>query len=83
MIRCWCRSPGGIGSRTWPESCAALLPDPADLAAFGTAARRLLGDRDQAARLGQAAHAHVREHYVGDANLLRYAGLLGTLIGDG
>ena len=31
----------------------------------------------------RAAHAHVREQYVGDAHLLRYARLLGTLIGEG
>ena len=60
-----------------------LLPDPADLAAFGSAARLLLGDQDQAARMGQAAHAHVREQYVGDVHLLRYARLLATLIGGG
>jgi hypothetical protein len=41
----------------------------------------LLGHQDQAARMGQAAHAHIREQYVGDAHLLRYAKLLGTLIG--
>jgi hypothetical protein len=33
--------------------------------------------------MGQAAHAHVREQYVGDVHLLRYAGLLGTLIERG
>src|SRR5436305_1756925 len=65
------------------EGTGILLPHPADLAAFGTAARRLLGDQDQAARMGQAAHAHVREQYIGDAHLLRYAQLLGTLIGGG
>jgi hypothetical protein len=31
--------------------------------------------------MGQAAHAHIREEYVGDTHLLRYARLLGTLIG--
>jgi trehalose synthase len=65
------------------EGTGILLPDPADLTAFGSAAGRLLGDQDQAARMGQAAHAHVREQYVGDAHLLRYARLLGTLIGEG
>jgi hypothetical protein len=30
--------------------------------------------------MGQAAHVHVREHYVGDVHLLRYAKLLGSLI---
>ena len=63
------------------EGSGILLPDPADLEAFGAAACLLLGDQDQAARMGQAAHAHVREQYVGDVHLLRYAKLLGTLIG--
>ncbi len=63
------------------EGTGILLPDPADLEAFGSAARLLLGDQDQATRMGQAAHAHVREQYIGDMHLLRYAKLLGTLIG--
>jgi trehalose synthase len=62
------------------DGTGILLPDPADLKAFGRAVRLLLGDQAQATRMGQAAHAHVREHYLGDVHLLRYAGLLGTLI---
>ena len=65
------------------EGTGILLPDPADLAAFGSAARLLLDDPDQAARMGQAAHAHIRKQYVGDVHLLRYARLLATLIGEG
>jgi hypothetical protein len=33
--------------------------------------------------MGQAAHAHVRENYLGDVHLMRYGRLLGTLIGEG
>jgi hypothetical protein len=33
--------------------------------------------------MGQAAHARIREQYVGDAHLLRYATLLGTLLSAG
>jgi trehalose synthase len=73
---------GGIIDQV-ADGTGVLLPDPADLTAFGSAARLLLGDPDQAARMGQAAQAHVREQYVGDVHLLRYARLLGTLIGDG
>ncbi len=58
-----------------------LLRDPADLKAFGSAACLLLDDRDQAARMGKAAHAHVQEQYIGDLHLLRYGRLLGTLNG--
>jgi trehalose synthase len=65
------------------EGTGILLPDAADLKAFGAAARLLLDDQAQARRMGQAAHAHVREQYVGDVHLLRYARLLGTLIGAG
>jgi len=65
------------------DGTGILLPDPADLAAFGSAARLLLSDQDQAARIGKAAHAHVREQYLGDVHLLRYAKLLGSLIGGG
>jgi hypothetical protein len=42
----------------------------------------LLDDRAKAARLGHAAHAQVRENYLGDIHLMRYAELLGTLIFD-
>ena len=65
------------------EGTGILLPDPADLAAFGAAARLLLGDQDQAARMGQAAQVYVRENFLGDVHLLRYGRLLGTLIGGG
>jgi trehalose synthase len=73
---------GGIIDQV-AEGTGILLPDPADLEAFGAAACLLLGDRDQAARMGQAAHAHVRENYLGDVHLMRYGRLLGTLIGEG
>jgi trehalose synthase len=72
---------GGITDQI-AEGTGILLPDPADLTAFGSAARTLLGDPDLAARMGQAAHAHVREQYIGDLHLLRYGSLLSTLIGE-
>jgi len=62
------------------DGTGILLPDPTDLKAFGQAARLLLADRARAARLGLAAHAYVRENYLGDIHLMRYAKLLGTLI---
>jgi trehalose synthase len=70
---------GGIIDQV-AEGTGILLPDPADLQAFGRAARRLLDDRAEATRLGQSAHAYVRENFLEDIHLLRYAQLLGTLI---
>ena len=65
------------------DGTGILLPDPADLTAFGQAARRLLADPAEAARLGQAAHAHIRDNYLEDIHLMRYARLLSTLIAGG
>ncbi|MGD0701001.1 MAG: glycosyltransferase [Trebonia sp.] len=65
------------------EGTGILLPDPGDLAEFGSAARLLLGDQERAARMGQAAQVYVRENFIGDLHLLRYGRLLGTLIGEG
>ncbi len=62
------------------EGTGILLPDPTDLKAFGEAACFLLGDHGQATRMGRAAHAFVRENFLGDVHLLRYAELVGTLI---
>ena len=62
------------------DGTGLLLPDPADLKAFGRAVRRLLADQGEATQLGLAAHAHVRENYLGDVHLMRYAKLLGTLM---
>jgi trehalose synthase len=69
---------GGIQDQI-ANGTGVLLPDPADLTAFGTTVRGLLDDPAQTARLGRAAHAHVRENYVGDVHLLRYASLFATM----
>jgi hypothetical protein len=60
-----------------------LLPEPADLQAFGQAVRLLLGDPAEATQMGVAAQAYVRDHCLGDIHLMRYARLLGTLISEG
>ncbi len=64
------------------DGTGILLPDPADLNAFGQAARLLLTDQAEGARLGQAAHARIRENYVADTHLIRCATLLGRLISE-
>jgi trehalose synthase len=65
------------------DGTGILLPDPADLKAFGEAVRHLLSDQAEATRMGQAAHAYVRENYLGDIHLMRYARLLSTLLAEG
>jgi trehalose synthase len=64
------------------DGTGILLPDPADLQAFGHAARLLLDDQAEATRMGQAAHAYVREDYLGDIHLMRYARLLSALLAE-
>jgi trehalose synthase len=65
------------------EGTGILLPDPADLKAFGHAVRLLFDDPADATRIGLAAHAYVRENYIGDIHLLRYATLLRALLAGG
>ena len=72
---------GGIIDQIAPGT-GILLPDAADLTAFGSAARLLLGDEAQATQMGQAATPTSRE-LPREVHLLRYARLLGTLIGEG
>ncbi|MBN1171277.1 MAG: glycosyltransferase [Micromonosporaceae bacterium] len=72
---------GGILDQV-ADGTGVLLPDPLDLEAFGTAVRRLLDNPAKTRRLGQAAHAHIREHFVGDTHLLRYATLFDELISE-
>jgi trehalose synthase len=69
---------GGIIDQIAPGT-GILLPDATDLKAFGRAVRFLLADQAEATRLGLAAHAYVREHFLGDVHLVRYARLLGKL----
>jgi trehalose synthase len=63
---------GGITDQI-AANTGVLLPDPTDLAAFGRAVRQLLDDPDERTRMGAAAHAYVRDNFVGDLHLLRYA----------
>ena len=64
------------------EGTGVLLPDARDLKGFGVALCGLLDDPAGADRIGRAAHESIRERYVGDLHLLRYASLFGTLLPD-
>jgi trehalose synthase len=63
---------GGITDQI-ADGTGILLADPTDLAAFGAAVRDLLDDERERSRMGAAAHAYVRDNFIGDLHLLRYA----------
>ena len=70
---------GGIPDQIAPGT-GVLLEDPLDLDAFGRELRSLLADPERIASMGEAAHDHVRQHFVGDAHLLRWITLLDDLL---
>ncbi|MDJ0850984.1 MAG: glycosyltransferase [Myxococcota bacterium] len=67
---------GGIQDQIVDGESGVLLPDPRDLDAFADALRGLLADPERRARLGAAAEARVRDHFLGIDHLLKYADLI-------
>ena len=72
---------GGIRDQV-AEGTGILIADPTDLPSFGRAVRTLLDDPELADQMGAAGREYVRDHYVGDRHLLRYANLFTALIAD-
>jgi trehalose synthase len=70
---------GGIMDQI-AEGTGVLLRDATDLQSFGLEVRALLDQPERAGHMGMAAQAYIRENYVGDVHLLRYATLFGTVI---
>ncbi len=64
------------------EGTGVLLRDPADLATFGSQVRRLLDHPDDARLMGAAGQTHIRENYIGDRHLMRWAELIDATMGD-
>jgi trehalose synthase len=71
---------GGIVAQVRDGENGLLVDDPEDLAAFGAAVDRLLGDADLAHRLGDAAYRTAHEEFLGDRHLERWAALFGELL---
>lgn len=74
---------GGIVDQVVDGETGLLIQDPHDLAGFGAAVERLLGDRAEARRLARNAHSHIARHLLGDRHLLQYAELLTELLRAG
>ncbi len=64
------------------DGTGVLLRDPADLATFGSQVRRLIDNPDDARLMGAAGQARIRESYVGDRHLMRWAEVIGATMGD-
>ena len=72
---------GGIRDQIADGRDGFLVDDPADLAAFGDAVAKILGDPQLARRLGEAAQARVRDQFLADRQLIQYVEMIGQLKG--
>jgi trehalose synthase len=70
---------GGIQDQI-EDGVNGVLVDPDDLAGFGAAVSRLLGDPAEASRMGAAAQARVREEFLGVRHLTEYVDLLAQVM---
>jgi trehalose synthase len=67
---------GGIQDQIVDGTSGVLLNDPADLAEYGAAVRRLLDSPADAERIGAEAMRRVRKDYLGSRSLVQYYGLI-------
>ena len=72
---------GGIQDQIRHGTSGLLLEDPSDLVGFGRAIQTLLTDRDQAQRLGVAAHRRVGQEYLAPRRLTQELDLIEQLAG--
>jgi len=72
---------GGIVDQI-ADGTGILLPDPKDLAAFGSSVKWLLEHREAAERMGAAGKAYTREHFIGDMHLLRWDEVIVAVFAD-
>jgi trehalose synthase len=70
---------GGIQDQIVDGESGVLISDPRDLAQFGSAVAALLADPERSRRIGAAAHARVRGHFLAPHHLGRYFELLQQL----
>jgi trehalose synthase len=70
---------GGIQDQV-VDGESGVLVEATDLERFAGAVDGLLADQRRARALGEAAHARVRDHFLGTAGLLRYLNLFDRLL---
>jgi trehalose synthase len=70
---------GGIQDQI-EDGVTGRLVAPRDLAAFGARVSELLADPHGAERMGAAARARVREHFLGPRHLGQYVELLQSVL---
>jgi trehalose synthase len=73
---------GGIQDQIVDGESGVLIDDPRNPEQFGRAAISLLRDRERAHRIGEAAHARVRDRFLGPAELRKYLDLIRRLISE-
>ncbi|MDQ3147884.1 MAG: glycosyltransferase [Actinomycetota bacterium] len=71
---------GGIQDQVVDGEHGLLLADPADLAGFGAAVRRLVSEPDFAAGLGERARQRAIEQFLGNRHLMQYVELFADLV---
>ena len=67
---------GGVKEQIEDGISGILLKDPRDLAAFGEALVRPLGDSELAHRLGRLATERVRQAFLNNRHIVQYLDLL-------
>jgi trehalose synthase len=72
---------GGIQDQIRHGHSGLLLEDPSDLVGFGRAVQALLTDRDQAQRMGEAAHRRVGSDYLAPRRLIQDLDLIDRVAG--
>jgi len=70
---------GGIQDQITDDENGLLLDDPRDLGAFSAAISLVMADRELRDQLGAAAHARIRDDYLGDRHLGQYVELFAAL----
>lgn len=71
---------GGIQDQIVDGESGLLIDDPSDLAAFGAAIRRVLGDPALAERLGREARRRVKDRFLAIGRLREYVALVASLV---